>query len=283
MKRKRGFITLFILFSVLVPLRVFSADKIVRIANLDNYVMYQHQTSQGVYSETLEKALESGVVKMTVFGIGWGNKSQIDSFSLADKVIKEPGEIAYGLGYLGEKTKIRKVDYPYESRGWTDVHLFDLNGSGEILLEIEGGIGDPVHQQVGNIGIKGPDGVIEDVPVKKKGALDKGKVPVLVLSDDYFYYRKDIGDIKKMLDEELEWRYGFQILIIRKIIEEAPGEDDRFEILATSPEYRNYNDTVLIRISLDKEKFSSTNVPTIIFGWKSVEEIDEGGEDGEEE
>ncbi|HUU50999.1 MAG TPA: hypothetical protein VMW81_08570 [Nitrospinota bacterium] len=282
MKGKTGLIILFIFFLEVIPLRVLCADEIVRIANLDNFAMQKHQTSQRTYSKTLEIALESGVVENTIFGIGWGNKRQIDSFSLSDKVISEPGEIAYGLGYLGEKTRIRKVDYPYESRGWTDIHLFDLNGSREVLLEIKGGIGEPVHQQVGNIGIKRPDGVIEDIPVKRKGALDRGRGPVLVLSDDYFYYRKDIGDIKKLLDKELEWKHGFQILIIRKIVEEAPGEDDRFTIQATSSDYNNYNDTVLIRISFDKGSFSNKNTPTIFFGWKSVDEIDEGG-DGEED
>lgn len=281
MKGKKVFIILFILFSGMIPLKGFSAEQIIRVVNLDDFVMYQHLSKEGVYSRLLEEALNNGIVKETIFGIGWGNKRQIDSFSLADKVIKEPGEMAYGLGYLGEKTRIRKTDYPYESRGWTDVYLADLDGAMEIVLEIEGGLGDPVHQQVGNIGIKRPDGVIEDIPVKRRGVLDKGKEPVLVLSDDYFYYRKDMGDIKELLDEELGWRHGFQILIIRKIVEEAPGEDDRFVIHATSSEWNNYNDTVFIRISLDKGKFSRVNVPTIIFGWKSIEEIDEGGDSGD--
>lgn len=281
MKGKKVFIILFILFSGMIPLKGFSAEQVVRIANLDNFVMHQHLTKEGTYLKSLEMALEKGVVKTTIFGIGWGDKRQIDSFSLADKAIKKPGEGAYGLGFLGEKTRIRKTDYPYENRGWTDVHVFDLDGPREVLLEIEGGIGEPVYQQVGNIAIKRPDGVIEDIPLKRKGALDRVKGPVLVLSDDYFYYRKDRGDIRELLDEELEWRHGFQILIIRKIVEEAPGGDDRFTIHAISSEWNNYNDMVLIRISLDKGNFSMENPPTILFGWKSIEEIDEGGDSGD--
>jgi len=34
----------------------------------------------------------------------------------------------------------------------------------------------------------------------------------------------------------------------------------------------------LIKISLDKGKFSESNPPTILIGWKNVEEVDEGGD-----
>jgi len=277
---KKGYIILLALLFGMIPLKALHAEQVVRIANVDNFIMHKY-LNKGVYSKLLEDVLNNGIVETGILGTGWGNKKQIDKFSLVEKVIKDPEAKAYGLEYLGKNRKIAKVNYPYENRGWTAVHLADLDGAKEIVLEIEGGNKEPVRQWVGNIGIKRPDGMIEDIPVNIKGAFDKGKVPALILSDDYFYLRKDKGDIKELLDKELEWKDGFQILVIRKMLETVPGSDQRFTVMVNPSGNINYNDTVLIKISLDKGKFSESNPPAILIGWKNVEEVDEGGDDEE--
>lgn len=277
---KKGYIILLVLFFGMIPLKNLHAEQVVKISNVDNFIMHKYLNKGGIYSKLLEDVMNNGIVETGILGTGWGNKKQIDKFSLVEKVIKDPEAKAYGLEYLGKNRKITKVIYPYENRGWTDVHLANLDGSREIVLEIEGGSKDPIHQWVGNIGIKRPDGTIEDIPVNIKGAFDKEKVPALILSDDYFYYRKEKGDIKELLDKELGWKDGFQILVIRKMLERVSG-DERFGVLVNPGGDINYNDTVLIRISLDKGKFSESNPPTILIGWKNVKEVDEGGDSKE--
>ena len=278
---KKGCILLLGLFLVLLPLGNLHAEQTVRLANVDNFIMYKY-LNNGIYSKDFEDVLSRGVVGENVLGTGWGNRNQIDKISLVDKVIKEPETGHSAPGDTARIKRIVNIDFPYKNSGWTDVSLSGLNSSGEINLEIEGGIKEPVHQWVGNIGIKRPDGVIENIPVSGIGALDRKKTSALILSDAYYYYRKEKGDLKELLDKELSWRDGFQILIIRKMLETVPGEDERFKVLVNPGGNNNYNDTVLIRISFDKGKFSASNPPTIIIGWKTVEEVDEGGSGDED-
>lgn len=275
--KKLSIIILFLAVGIFLPLKDLCAAGLIRIANVDNYVLHKY-LSGGTYSKNLEAVLERGVVEDSIFGISWENKDQIDKISLAEKTIKEP-EASEGYPYLSGKARINDVDYPYEKSGWTLVHMA-LNRAREIVLEIKGGVGEPVHQQVGNIGIKRPDGIIEDIPVRHIGIFSSQKRPVLVVSDHYFYVRKDRGEAKAFMDQNLDWKYGFQVLIVRRMLQEAPGGDRRFTVRAVSSEGREYNDTVLIRISLDKRKFAPGEIPTIILGWKTVEEIDEGGDLG---
>ena len=282
MRKKYLIIILLVFLFAVFPFQELSAKSLVKIANIDNFIMHRYLSKDGIYSKNLEPALDNGVIRETIFGTSWGNKKQIDAFSLADKTIQgTDGNHSSDYAYLGKNTRIKKVGYPYEQTGWTVVSLSDLNGKRGVVIEIEGGIeGGIVHQQVGNIGIKRQDGVIEDIPLEKIGLLlgEKRKKPVLVVSEDYLHHRKDKGDIQGLLDEELGWKHGFQILIARTILEEFPGEDDRFTVQAVSSEGIEYSDTVLIRISLDKRKFSDGEIPTILIGWKTVEEIDEGGD-----
>jgi len=276
---KKGYIILLALFLGMIPVKSLHAEQIVRIANVDNYVMHKYLKSNGFYSRSLEDVLKNGIVESGILGIGWDNRTQIDKISLADKTIINPEQNDYALNFLGKNDKIARVIYPYKTHGWTDVYLSHLNGAKDIVLEIAGGDKGPVHQWIGSIGIERPDGTIENIPVNGMGALSKQKVPALVLSSDYFYYRKHRGDLKKLLDKELEWKDGFQILAVRKTLETVPGSDGRFTVLVNPGSDINHNDTVLVRIALDKEKFSVSNPPTIIIGWKTVEEVDEGGGD----
>lgn len=281
MKGKLLLITVFAALFLIFPLQELSAENLVKIANVDNFIMHRHLSKEGIYSNNLELALDNGIIRENIFGTSWGNKKQIDAFSLAEKSIKgTDGNYSDDYAYLGKNTRVKKVDYPYEQTGWTVVSLSDLNGKREVIIEIEGGTeGDVVHQQVGNIGVKRPDGIVEDIPLEKIGLLGKKeKKPVLVVSEDYLHHRKHKGDIQELLDEELGWKYGFQILIARTILEEFPGEDDRFTVQAVSSEGTEYSDTVLIKISLDKKKLSGGEIPTILIGWKTVEEVDEGGD-----
>jgi hypothetical protein len=279
---KKGYIILVALFLVMLPLNALHAEQVVRMANVDNFVMYKF-LNKGVYSKDFEDVLSKGIVEGSVMGAGWDNRKQIDRISLADKVIKVPEAGRPVPGKTDVGNRIVNINYPYKNSGWTDIYLSGLDSSGEILLEIEGGNKEPVQQWVGNIGIRRPDGIIENIPVSVIGALDKKKASALILSDDYYYYRKDKGDLKELLDKELTWRDGFQILVIRKMLQTVPGEDERFRVLVNPGGFNNYNDTVLIRISPEKGKFSASNPPTIIIGWKTVEELDEGGGGGDED
>jgi len=54
--------------------------------------------------------------------------------------------------------------------------------------------------------------------------------------------------------------------------------DPRFSVLTQFSEYINYNDTVFIRISFDKGKFSESDPPTILLGWRTIDEIEDGGD-----
>ena len=163
------------------------AEKMIRIANVDNFILHKH-LKKGLYLKDVEKALDNVTEKRNILGTSWKNKGEICQFSLAEKTLVEPDLKTYGWEYLGVSGRVKEVVNPHKNSGWTDVNLLDPSNTREILLEIKGGgDGEPYHQQVGNIGIKRPDGIIEDIPLNEKNLIDKKKGSVLVLSDDYFY------------------------------------------------------------------------------------------------
>lgn len=246
------------------------AEKMIRIANVDNFIMHKYLLKNSVYSEELEKILDNVDEKMSVLGTSWKNKKYINKDSLVEKVIKQANPQDFGLKYQERNGRIKEVIYPSNKSGWTKVDLEDSNKAEGIILEIEGGDREPIHQRVGNIAIKNSKGMIEDIPVVERGVLDKKKGSVLVLSDDYLFSRKR-EEIQKIVDEELEWKEGIKILIARKMFPEVPGQDERFTIHSISYENENDNDTVFIFIAAAQRKSLDKEFPSLLFGWKTKE------------
>ena len=103
MKAREIFMILVCLSLIMISPKDLHAEQRVKIANLDNFVLQKHLTKQRVYENTLEKDLEN-VVEYSFFGIGRGNKTKIEKFSLVNKVIRDPGG-TYELDSLGENSK----------------------------------------------------------------------------------------------------------------------------------------------------------------------------------
>ena len=268
MKGLKIFICLSFFLLMMVPVSGFSVEK-VRIANIDNFILQKYYlTREGTYDKELEDVLGRITEKSGFFGTSW-NKSdkQAERDCIADKTLREPDLQNLGLKKIKTNAKIKEVVYPAKKSGWTDVVL-DTAGSEAIILEIEGGDKDPIHHQLRNIGYKRADGKIENLDVGERGALSKKKQPVLLISRDYFDSLKEKGGAQKLFDEDIEWKEGFKILVIRKMFPEVPGEHDKFIVQSISYEFDNDNDTVLLMISPERMKLAGAE-PTLFLGWRS--------------
>jgi hypothetical protein len=269
MKGLKIFFCLSFFFLMMVPSSGFSVEK-VKIANIDNFILQKYLTKDGMYDRELEDVLGRVSEKSGFFGTSW-NKSdkQAEKDCIAEKTVREPDLQYFGLKKIKANAKIKEVVYPAKKSGWTDV-ILDTAGSEGIILEIEGGDLNPIHHQLKNIGYKRADGKIENLDVVEKGALNKKKEPVLLISKDYFDSLKEKGGAQKLFDEDIEWKEGFKILVIRKMFPEVPGENDKFLVLSISYEFDNDNDTVLIMVSPERMKLAGAE-PTLFFGWRSKE------------